>query len=51
MASLLRNLTDGYGSVGVVCVSCRHDVMSMRVRLSGFTRVSSWNSSHSRSYG
>ena len=43
MERLLRKLTDGYGDVGVVCVSCRHDVVSMRGLLSGFARLSLWN--------
>jgi hypothetical protein len=43
MERLLRKLTDGYGDVGVVCVSCRHDVVSMRGLLSGFARLCLWN--------
>lgn len=42
MERLLRKLADGYGDVGVVCVSCRHDVVSMRGLLSGFARLSQW---------
>jgi hypothetical protein len=42
MERLLRKLADGYGDVGVVCVSCRHDVVSMRGLLSGFARLSLW---------
>ena len=38
MERLLRKLTDGYGDVGVVCVSCRHDLASMRASQSGFAR-------------
>jgi hypothetical protein len=40
MERLLRKSTDGYGDVGVgvVCVSCRHDLVSMRGLLSGFAR-------------
>lgn len=44
----LRDLVDGYGNVEVVCVSCRHDLTSMRQIPSGFAR-SSVIPSHSRS--
>jgi hypothetical protein len=40
MGHRLRKSTDGYGNVGVVCVSCRHDLVSMRGLLSGFARLS-----------
>lgn len=44
----LRDLVNGYGNVEVVCVSCRHDLTSMRQIPSGFAR-SSVIPSHSRS--